>query len=220
MNFKTTRCTFTLRWLRCGGGWVHASIHLLIKPLLSTFLTSHIFCSFEKYQEVSKILMNIISTRWARCSTPLPPSCEYGKPGLTSRWKYDISDILSIHGISWYMVYMVTLVVGADNMLFDWSGVCVFCGEEDPPAKAGGGTKQHPAGIWPPHFHLDLHHHHQQHNCQGHHGFYVTIIKVIMQGSIMPCKTRLEEMRQSVREADAGQASRKKVCFIPFFPSY
>jgi len=30
-------------------------------------------------------------------------------------------------------------------------------------------------------------------------------------GSIMPCKTRLEEMRQSVRETDAGQASRKKV---------
>ena len=62
-TFEPTRCTFTLRWLRCGGGWVHASIHLLIKPLLSTFLTSHIFCSFEKYQEVSKILMNIIPTR-------------------------------------------------------------------------------------------------------------------------------------------------------------
>ena len=30
----------------------------------------------------------------------------------------------------------------------------------------------------------------------------------------MPCKTRLEEMRQSVREADTGQASRKKVCLF------
>ena len=30
----------------------------------------------------------------------------------------------------------------------------------------------------------------------------------------MPCKPRLEEMRQSVREADTGQASRKKVCLF------
>ena len=37
----------------------------------------------------------------------------------------------------------------------------------------------------------------------------------------MPCKTRLEEMRQSVREADVGQASRKKVCLfvVGFFLS-
>ena len=45
-------------------------------------------------------------------------------------------------------------------------------------------------------------------------------IKFLLQqgSSIMPCKTRLEEMRQSVREADAGQASRKKVClFVSLF---
>jgi len=33
----------------------------------------------------------------------------------------------------------------------------------------------------------------------------------VQPGGILPCKTRLEEMRQSVREADVGQASRKKV---------
>ena len=45
--------------------------------------------------------------------------------------------------------------------------------------------------------------------------------KFVLQGGILPCKTRLEEMRQSVREADVGQASRKKVCLfvVGFFLS-